>query len=308
MAAKSHGRISWALSIDEDANREYTIKFLVEADKSDGPTVVANASGLPVIGSSWTYGNDNDSWAFRTPYVNAVMRNDNEPNEWWEVEFKFMTPGHPKQRDLPRCNNTSITNPIFEPDRISGSFTNTTKKVWKDRIGLIKNTAHQPIGVDFDETQATVRIEQNRLLLDLATVTSKINKVNSTNMWGLTPRKIKFSRYSWKRKLYGVCNFYYTQTLEFDVRFDTFDRDDIPDESSKMIRGNWTGDPPTFTADVSADPLDPKDYIQATDDRGNPTTNWLDANGEPSSTPTFINVEYYDETNLIALGIPPVLT
>ncbi len=313
--ALNHDIIDWQLDRDDEGHREYTVTFKIETGSDDdGPQTVLGNSQLPQVGSTWTYGGDNDDWAFCTPFVHLEPEVKEQPHNVWLATFKFVTPGRLEDQDTQRCGNTNIDNPLMEPDRISGTFTNNTIQPFKDKDDNdIVNTAFEPVKVDFDNPLAAVRIEQNRLTIDLPTVTELINKVNDSALWGLSSRKVKFSRFSWDRRLYGICTFYYVRTLEFDIDFNGFDRDDVPNECTKMIDGTWEAGAGvyTYTANGSADPADMKDYVDATDPYGNSVRYFLNkATGVPvtGNTPTYLDtVEYYQEENLLQLGIPATL-
>jgi hypothetical protein len=64
------------------------------------------------------------------------------------------------------------------------------------------------------------------------------NTVNDAILWGLPPRCILLSQVSWERKFYGICFYYYTLHLTFDINYDGFDRD-LVDEGTKVLNGQW---------------------------------------------------------------------
>src|SRR5690606_22693106 len=97
-----------------------------------------------------------------------------------------------------------------------------------DRYGNpIKSSSHEQFrgsNVEFDANRPTVWVDQNVSSLGLATFASMIDCVNDRPLWGLPKRRIKLSNVTWERKMYGTCRFYYTRKLEFDIRYDGFDR------------------------------------------------------------------------------------
>jgi len=305
MAAEVLGRQGWTLERSREGHRNYSVSFKVKAENSDGPATVTGAIGLPAVGATWTYGSDNDAWAFCTPYIKAEPILREEKNEIWLLTYKFTT------EPTNRCNTNTIENPLLEPQKISGNFKSRNVKTTRDRNGdLIQTTAFEPVEVEFEEEEAEVTISQNVASLGLDTVTEMMNKVNSATMWGLAARKIKLSKFRWERKLYGVCNYYYTRTFGFDINFDTFDRSDIPNHSDKMIAGEWTYAPdPTFIAAQGASASNPRHFIKSVDYKGNPTKTFLNkTDGTPSASPTYLDtVEKYEQANLLLLGIPSTL-
>jgi hypothetical protein len=65
-----------------------------------------------------------------------------------------------------------------------------------------------------------------------------IDTVNMFPLWGLPPRCIKLSNAPWEKKFWGLCEQYYTLTLEFELRSDTFDKD-LNDIGTKVLNGHW---------------------------------------------------------------------
>ena len=72
MTIRNLGPQTWSAQRDDDGHRTYMITFRVEGSPGtsptqidgDGPEQVTNASGLPKVGDAWSYGTDNDPWAF----------------------------------------------------------------------------------------------------------------------------------------------------------------------------------------------------------------------------------------------------
>ncbi len=294
--------VRWSGIRSEEGHRDYEVTIRVEAATNEGPQTVTLASGLPTIGSAWTYGTDNDAWAFCTPFLKIDPVLEEENNKHWDLGYKFTT------RPMFRCATTTIDNPLSEPDRISGSFVNSTKKINRDIRGqIIKTTGHETIEVEVDSNKPTVIISQNVLSLGLGTFSPLVDTVNNSTLWGLSSRKIKLSNVSWERKLYGVCNYYYTRTFEFDIDENTFDKKDIPNHGNKVIRGKWSstgrwnrvGNPSSSNA---------RDFIQFKDKHGENATTYLTRNGFPSSREIFLTPrKVYKESNFLTLGIPSSL-
>ncbi len=295
MAATSLGIISWGMTKDSDGHRTYAAKFLVLcSDVDDGPLVVSTATGLPVTGAAWTYGNDSDLWALCYPDVTAKPLVDKEDNKVWEVSKKFST------KPLKRCQTSSIENPINEPPNISGSFVKYTREARFDRSGnALKYSNHQMMSgsiTERDYNRPTVKIEKNFAAINLTLITGAVDTVNDATLWGLGTRKIKLSNVSWSRKLYGTCTYYYTVNYEFDIDFNTFDHEVVDQGSMVLASGG--------------DPNNPQDFVQYKDCRGNNQKVLLDGNGnalDDASNPVTATLEHYDETNFLLLGIPTSL-
>lgn len=300
-------RVVWGGTRDEEGHRTFKIVHQVKCtSENDGPYTVMNATGLPTIGSAWTFGNDFDLWAFCTPEMKVRRHPDykrGEPAVWWYVEQTFSTV--PQER----CADTQIENPLDEPDKISGSFSKFTREAQQDRNGdLILSSSHEPItGVERDDNRPTVVVEQNISDLGLDTFSAMVDTVNDAGLWGLPARTIKLSNVSWERHIYGTCFFYYTRRLEFEVDFDTFDRDDIADRGFKEFNPN--------IADNPINRANPANYVHIKDpnDENVSTPQMLDGNGslnnDPVNNPKFLApaVELYNESNFLTLGIPTSL-
>jgi len=297
VSASVLGRLSWEVDRDKEGHRNYTLRSLVETtDADDGPVKVIFATGLPAIGSFWAFGNDVDVWAFCTPELKVTPVVEGEPNRHWEVEQKWTT------KPLNRCQDQSVENPLMEPQKVSGSFVQYSRQVETDRHDkLIKSSSHEIIrGVEKDDARPSVSIGQNVLNLQLPLITSMRQTVNDSPLWGLPARCIKLSRISWSRVLYGLCFFYYTRTFEFDIKFETWDLDDLADVGFKKYGGD-------------GDRADPANFIVIKDkqDENSPERCLLDGNGDmlvDPTNPVFIpTVELYEQSNFLSLGIPTYL-
>ena len=332
MSASVHGGpFTRELARDTEGHRNYSVEHIVKTtDSDDGPTVVLGASGLPVIGSLWNFGNDLDVWAFCYPdmKIRGHEEKKGEPPEYWKVTQKFST------RPLNRCQDETIEDPLLQDQVISGSFVKYTQEISKDRFDdPIKTSSHELIHgpqVEFDFNRPTVRIEQNVATLELALFTAMIDTVNGNTLWGLSSRKIKLSDVSWERKWYGTCNIYYTRVFDFDIDFNTFDRV-VLDEGTKVLNGHW----PTKNECENAgawildkictewpDKDNPSHFTRYKDRNGENTRVILDGKGQPADSfvrlgtgegagtgtdtdpAAQIFVEYYDESNFLLLGIP----
>jgi hypothetical protein len=296
------GRIDWRREDTSEGHRKYTITWLcTTTSATDGPQTAAGAGGLAAIGAAWAYGGDSDAWATCTPELRARPTITNEPGLWWVVEQVFATPGHP-DLNRERCQDDAVENPLLEPDRISGSFVKYTKEATEDRHGdKIKSSSHEMFrgaAVEFDENRPTVSIGKNVGTLPIATFSGMVDTVNSGAMWGVGARHVKLSGVSWERLMYGSCNFYYDITYDFDIRDDDlgFDRK-IIDEGTKVLT-------------PGGDKTKPEDFMVYKDVNGENTRVLLDGNGEPlkdGANPFEIEIEYYDESNFLSLGIPASL-
>ena len=302
MTATSLGPFEWGVSQDKDGHRDYTVRSKVQTtDYNDGPGIVMNAAGLPVIGSPWNFGNDFDPWALCWPTIEVEpIITDGDHVYHWIVTNKFST------KPLNRCQNQSIQNPLLEPQKVSGAFTAYTKEAEQDKDGNpILSSSHEKIyGIDQLDNRASVVIEQNVAGLGLNVFSQMINTVNDNPIWGMPARHVMLTNCAWSRKLWGTCTFYYTRRFEFEVRKDGFDLDDVADMGFKQFNGIDPNDPGR---------ADPSNYVVIKDpnDENTPVRLMLDGNGDvnsdPINNPTFLpTIQLYGESNFFTLGVPAV--
>lgn len=328
MATSVIGPLEWSVNRDDDGHREYNLTMLIHGDTTDGPANALRAPGLFAVGAPWLVDADVDAWAYCTPRASTKMVNTREPNRWQELTQVFST----KPRGQ-RCYEADITNPLLEPQKISGSFVNKTVEATHDRFGnrILTSSFEQVRGpqVEFDESYPTVHIEQNVALLQLELLAALRNHLNDRPLWGLPARCVLLHQISWEKIRYGTCNFYYKRILDFQCNDETFDRN-LLDEGTKALRGHW--DNPTgayITDDIGGSPPNPSNpthFDRYKDRRGENTRVILNGAGLPADTDIGtgtgftgtgtnflhsglgnINVQYYQEGNLLLLGIPTVL-
>jgi hypothetical protein len=295
MAGTLLGRIDWRRQDDKDGHRDYTVKWLVASLYADGPAVAMATAGLPAIGATWVFGNDNDPWAFCRPNWKATpVSSDQAVQGYWVIEQPFSS------KPINRCQSTSIEDPLNEPDRISGTFTKYTQEAIADKDGnAIKTSSHEQIRgaqVERDMNRPNVTIERNVAANPLGTFAPMVDTLNDNTLWGLGARKVKLSNVSWSRQLYGVCNYYYVVSYEFDIDFNTFDRTLLDEGSKVLCKGG--------------DKTNPKHFAQYKDINNENARLILDGNGEAwdgTGSPGTVDVKFYTESNFLTLGIPATL-
>ena len=295
--------------------REYKVVHIVHTTSSDdGPAIVINASGLPLVGAIWNFGNDLDVWAYCWPdmKVSRHQEEEGDPTQTWRVEQKFST--QPMGRDP----DEEVEDPLLAPQKVSGSFVKYTEEIEKDRNGTVMlSSSHELLRgprMEFDRNRPTVRVEQNVAALGLATFSEMVDQVNDAALWGLSARCVKLSNVQWERKHYSMGGFYYTRIFDFDIDYDTFDRQ-VADRGTKALNGHWEKDAGTYTwvlDDIDGDAPDrndPRAFINIPDPAGGGLLEsvLLDGYGKPWDGDGGVmvrDVEAYDETNMLVLGIP----
>ena len=318
MTIKNLGLLEWGGGRDMELHRTYFAKFLLETTSIyDGPQAMTFAPGLPLIGAPWTYGTDNDQYAVCTPTVECESVLKREANVHWILKYTFTT------RPWLICLATNITDPISQPDVVSGSFVNYQERVCKRRDGkAIVSSSLEPIWVQKDKCLPTVSITQTRLYLELPLIAEMVGTLNNGPLWGLPKRYVRLRNVPWRRLVWGRCAFYYQRTLEFDVDYRSFDLADVRDQGHRVIdkskpgyvaRADIYGNP-IETGDLGTiDRTNPINFERGTDGKGNINkVGLLDLHGEyctdPANHEHYISkVELYNESNFLLLGVPVIL-
>ncbi len=256
------------------------------------------------------FGNDLDVWAFCKPnlVVKIHMEKEGDATKTWRVENLFST------LPIQRCQDETIEDPLLEPPKVSGSFVKYTEEAVKDNRGaVIENSSHELFHgpqVEFDANRPTVQIGMNSAALDLSTFASQMDTVNDAALWGLQTRMITLSSVAWERNLYGLCNFYYTRTFEFDINFQTFDRILI-DEGTKCLLGKWNRavDPPVWVPKANTNINNLQHFQRFKDPNGSNAHVQLDGAGNPRGAGAVVELPLakYEESNFTLLGIPLTL-
>ncbi len=236
------GQIAVEADRDEEGHRTYNITQLVESsDGTDGPSSIWAFAGLPAVGSTYLltspYAGEQDLWAFCYP-TRGIRAHEGDQGRVtvWSVTSTFST------KPLKRCQSTTIEDPLLEPPKVSGSFSQQNRELLLDRHGNpLRYSSHEPIkgqAAEFNYSQPNVHIEFNTSTLQLALYSEYMNCLNDAPLWGLSARMIRLAGLTWARELYGICNYYYKISLDFEINFETWDKL-IPDEGTKVLKGRW---------------------------------------------------------------------
>jgi hypothetical protein len=300
MAASLVGPYDWRATRDREGHRSYELWWLISVTNlglTDDPSVVFNTAGLPVVGSLWSdlaWISGDDDWAFCTPEV-EISPFESAPGEkikYYLLKNVFTT------EPLFRCQDDTIENPLDEPPEVSGGWVSKKTLAKKDRDDkpYVSSTG-EPLKIEIDDSDWDVSISFNTASLDLATVNDLMHKLNDATLWGLAAEKVKFSKYSFTRKLYGTCTFYFTNQMHFTIR-DSWVQE-IPDVG-RMCLGS------------GGDKTVPGDWIVCKDAFGeNKPVLGLDVDGQPivgtGQTQAVITRNPYNTGNLLLLGIPTSL-
>ena len=218
MSARNLGLIEVELEQEEESgHRTYSATYKVAHDEDDGPYTILSATGLPAIGDYWVHdrGTETDTYARRNPYAKIKAVVTGEKTDISHVEIKFST------KPFKRCQDVQIGNPLLEPAKVSGTFSEQTQKAIFDRHwNAIRSSAMTPYDdIEAESSYPTVEISVNVASSPVALITSKLHRLNDSTLWGLPAGCVKFSSASWERLYYGVCSYYYNLKMGFKVRF-----------------------------------------------------------------------------------------
>lgn len=267
--------IRWEGGRDDEGHRTFECTSLVSTDSPfDGPSVVMYASGLPLVGSNWVLGNDNDTYTYCTPFMRIRMvQPEGEIGCLWHVDQKFTTNG------MPRCNTLTIENPLAEPAKLSGGFISRKEEAIYDKDGylILTSSLERMKGeeLEIDVGSPTVRVTINVGTLPLTTFSEYRGGVNDSTLWGLPARCVKLVDISWERNIYGTCSYYYSITYEFHIQYETWNRF-IPDRGTR--RAYTVDDPLTTGTGLLTGKTWRTPMVPFTDLEGRPGTCFL--NGE----------------------------
>lgn len=319
MAATLIGALDWWMNRDEEGHRDYGILWLVRTGAwNEGPAFVLNTPGLPAVGSTWVHGLDYDTWAFCSPEATIKRYNapEGERHVYWSLEQNYST------RPRFRCQQSLIEDPLMEPPQLSGSHIKEVEESDIDKDGkLIESSSHEPFQgkeIEWDRNRPTINISMNFPTLYNDIWSPMIDTLNDAELWGYEPRCVKLSDVTWQRKVYEVCNYYYTVNLTFEIdAVRTFDRE-LVDQGNMVLLGH--SQQTLYRTPLDPDAYDPstgltykediKNFEQFKDINGENVRVLLDGKGRPLAAgedPFKITFKKYSESNFLLLGIPTVL-
>lgn len=268
--------LSWTLSEDQEGHRDYKIRFRVAVyvedpdDRSlnEGPQVAKTAPGLPQPGDIWNFDGEYDQWAFCLPTCEVKGQIDDEPCQFFILEYTFTTKGMPRRQvavagdPFTAGQPYPVGNPLLEPAKISIDYVKYVQRATYDLGGrAITNSAFETIQGkenewDFNRPQVTVEFNSavppiGDTGTDVKGLDSFIDHVNSVALWGVPARCVKLSSMPKPERLYYFSNTpYWKVKLVFDIRypepplpqdgsqgggFDKF----LLDEGHKALNGQW---------------------------------------------------------------------
>lgn len=344
----------WSGKITQEGHREYTLVVRTKGGLGDGPASHMVTPGLPTPGSIWLYENVLDPWAWcdGSDDCQPVDGGDNRAT-FYDHTYQFSTRPRgekagkgDKPAEKQKCANMTIQNPLAEPPGTSGGFVRGTIEATRAKIDgtekKLRYTSFEPIigpQAEFDDSHFTVTVTQNVPSLQMALVSSMRDHVSDAALWDLPVRSWKLSEFSWERKLYGVCFFYYTRRFVFEGKtrpelspgtgtptgtlLGGWDRE-IPDWSNKCLHGKWDRTiaaagqgcrwvVQNFADGTAPDFENPNHYDVIPSPKGGGNIRAYLSQSTPGAPATDeadikkLEIKYYQEANFLLLGIPTVL-
>lgn len=243
------GPRSWLPSRDKDGHRTYKVVYRLFTDDAHDTCSIFETPGLPLPGAYFALGNDSDPDAYCTPEIEPRVASEikeGKPITAMDLAYTFTT------KPIQQCQDVRIDNPLLQPPKVSIDFSEYKVAATKDRFGNpIVTSSHELITgptVEFPETRFAVKVEMNVGAIDLGFLGPFNNTVNSTPLWGVPRRCVRFMLKNVSVNYYGVCLRYYTLHCEFEV-FTIRDPDtnqiisgfdvDLLDEGTKVLSGRW---------------------------------------------------------------------
>ena len=304
------------ISVDEEFGRSYTSTYeVVTNDATDGPALVLTATGLPAFGAPYSWYNTFDDFAYCVG-GSATLRELKATRMLWTVTIKHETPKSSKSGGkgaTSRQPSTGSPNPISErqdpvnePWEISGSFAQYQRPATKDMFGdPIQNTVEEPFipAIEVDDSRRTLVLRKNTATLNLGTWSDYSNTVNSDPMWGLLPRQVKLTQWSWSIRWYGPQKSYIENVYEFHISNDRDDQGNVVGWTHVILNEG-------FRKLVDSQSDNPETRYQRIALKDQPTNKptMLDDIGVPivkgAEDPHYLKFKIYEERNFMALGIP----
>lgn len=318
MTVRIVGPIALSSDTDDTGHRNYQVTWHVQTVytpgvKHDGPSYIRRNWPGPVVGTPynlapfWPESTEFDQWAFCLPTLNIASHRDvgdNEPVADWHVTQNWST------KQVNRCQLAPIENPLLEPWEITGSWVEERREATVDRFDKpLIHPSREPIKgplTEYTYSFPTITITGNSADIDLRLISSQLNTVNGTPIWGQLNRTVKFTACNWERKTYGNCFFYWRIAFTFQIDKNGFDQD-IPAEGTRRRRRQDEGTDSQVPV-IQLDAID--DFVDIRDPNTGElisTPMPLNANGEIATTPEqqlIMRPQILKQSTFQLLGVP----
>jgi hypothetical protein len=197
--------------------RTWTQPWRVQTnDPLDGPQVVANHSELPALYSSYSSGNDSDSYAL---LVKRVPREEGDGSrKSWIVTCEFRTDAIQRE---------SLSSPLLDPVRYSVNFDqfSTIARQSLETGERLINSMGQVFTPppEVDQSRPVYAVQRNESSINLPFIIDMIDSVNQAAWKGCAPRTVKCKAIQTGdiQQRNGIE--YYTVAYEFHLNPETWD-------------------------------------------------------------------------------------
>ena len=262
----------WSKDSTEEGDEVYTLQWKVNTTSVyDGPDVAWTAPGLPYPGASLAVGNTINPWAFFQGKGSAKLVSVNDNRKLWNLTTTFST------KAIKRCSENRTTDPLLEPPRVKGSFSQVMEEAVADKDGNpIQNTVKQRYTgsvVQTPKSRPVVELEMNVAWINLAWLAEYADTVNSNVQWGQAVRTIKCTVGPWERVMYGSCFYYFVVRFTFELKTDKWDLH-LPNIASRVRV--TASSPWEYTSFKLADEENSSGFVDATTGYATATANYLD--------------------------------
>ena len=182
MAVLKNAEILTVNEVLRDGKSEYTRVYDVITNKGDSPSIARQATGVPIYGSSYSYGGVTDLLAlaldFKTDLIDHDVNWDGTAASKWAVQVTNRYFDSDK-------DSFPVSNPLDETWRISGSFVNKPFQATrdKDEEPLVNTLGDllDPLPQDY-ELVDTLNLKWNSATISLGLRGTVRNRVNSRPM------------------------------------------------------------------------------------------------------------------------------
>ena len=334
-------RSGWSAVQKWGGNIDFTCHYQVQSDDpDDGPQVIAAATGIPLLGSTYVFGNDSDPFAF----AKSIHPNRRGTSLLWDVTVVFGPQENEEDEGQPVGRNENgdpVDDPLEEAPSITVRplfMTKAVEKAWYrgvveggaldrralglgrpvDSIGAVVNSVMVPFDppLESDYFRTSINISVNFQDFNQDQFKTFVNTVNAAqitvNRVGfqltLAPFTGKITNINGTRRSRNG-KIFWQGDLELQVddvftwRVDVLDRGYVGracDGDPNGEGGNWD--------DYTDPPKDGRAQVQVIRDRnGDPITEpvRLDGKGQPlkcNDADIFIRYSVYPELNWLPLN------
>ena len=198
-----------------DGDRNTTVRYRVTTDsRSDGPLTVLGASGLPLRGEAYQFGNESDNYIYAQS-AQASYQGEEQSLRVWFLDVTYNTQG------LSTDPQQDKQDPLDWRPIVSTYSQKVRRPILRDDFGrLIASSAGEPYDPvqEKDETKFMLRIQRNVARHNPAFNATYKDAVNFEAFWGNPPLTVKVEvPGTASQKFAANGQKYYEETWEFAI-------------------------------------------------------------------------------------------